>query len=353
MIGKKAQKAILVAQSLLIILLTFLIAGMIYQINNLRGTARVINYAGLVRGATQRAVKLEIVDQGDDEVIEFLDEVTQGLRYKSAKYDLVQLKDDEYLSELDAQITVWGELKKEIQKVRQVGYRQTRIVELSELYFQMADATVSAAERYSEAIASRIRYLEIGSVADIVLLILIMLEQTAQEVIIRRKNRLLEQKVFIDEHTGLPNKGRCEQFFTDYQHIQDSMACIVFDLNNLKKANDTLGHSVGDQLIENFARLLRGAIPAPNFVGRYGGDEFMAVIYDASEETVKKLLEGLQADVSEFNRLHHGNGFIAVSFAYGYALSGPLPGCSFRVLFDQADRHMYENKQQSKDHRTE
>ena len=351
MIGKKAQRVLLVVQSILIILLTFLIAGMIYQINNLQGTARVINYAGLVRGATQRAVKLEIADQGNDEVIEFLDDVIHGLRYESTKYDLVQLKDAEYLSDLDAQIQVWGLLKQEIQKVRQEGWEQTKIVALSEQYFQMADMTVSAAEQYSESIATCIRYLEVGSVIDIVLLVLIMLEETLEEIIIRRKNRLLEQRVFIDEHTGLPNKGRCEQFFTDYQHIQDPIACIVFDLNNLKKANDTLGHSVGDQLIENFARLLRGAIPTPNFVGRYGGDEFMAVIYDASEERVRQMLERLKTDVSEFNRLHHGNGFIEVSYAYGYALSSPLPGCSFRVLFDQADRHMYENKQRSKDHR--
>lgn len=43
---------------------------------------------------------------------------------------------------------------------------------------------------------------------------------------------------------------------------------IMFDLNNLKRANDTYGHAVGDQLITNFARLLRNAIPAKDFVGR-------------------------------------------------------------------------------------
>ena len=131
------------------------------------------------------------------------------------------------------------------------------------------------------------------------------------------------------------------------------IACVVFDLNNLKTANDTLGHSVGDQLIANFARLLRNAVPARNFVGRYGGDEFMSVIYDASRSEVETILNQLQRDVQEFNQLHHGGGeFMEVSYACGWALSTELPDCSFRVLFDKADRNMYENKLAKKEHRS-
>ena len=51
----------------------------------------------------------------------------------------------------------------------------------------------------------------------------------------------------------------------------------MFDLNNLKTTNDTMGHSAGDRLIMDFARLLRSVIPDKGFVGEYGGDEFMAV----------------------------------------------------------------------------
>ena len=150
----------------------------------------------------------------------------------------------------------------------------------------------------------------------------------------------------------MPNKGRCEEFFNDSELMQKPIACIVFDLNNLKKANDTLGHSVGDQLIANFARLLRNAIPASNFVGRYGGDEFMVVIYDASRQKVEAILGQLQVDVQEFNKVHHGGGeFVEVSYACGWALSTEFPNCSFRVLFDKADKSMYENKMAKREQR--
>ena len=349
---KKMRALVAIVQSILIIIMTVLIVSMIIQIQNLQGTARVINYAGIVRGATQREVKLEIAGRENDDLIVYLDEIIYGLKNESQKYNLVRLNDKEYLEKLDVQIEYWQQLKQEIYSVRQVGYESTDIVAMSERYFHLADDTVSAAEKYSESIADIIRYLEIGTAIDIAILVLIMIGESIETVLMGRKNRQLEQQAFIDEHTGLPNKGRCDTFFSDPTITQKPIACIVFDLNNLKFANDTLGHSVGDQLIENFARLLRNAIPTPNFVGRYGGDEFMAVLYGPSKQEVESILEKLHQDVKEFNKLHHGTGgFVDISYAYGWALSTDLPGCSFRVLFDKADNNMYENKMARKERR--
>ena len=342
---KRLRTFVTIVQSVLIVIMMILVTSMIFQINSLQGTARVINYAGIVRGATQREVKLEIAGQKNDDLIVYLDEILDGLKNESRKYNLVRLEDEVYQADLDKQMQYWQKLKDEIYCVREYGYEATDIVEVSENYFRMADETVSAAELYSESIAAIIRYLEIGTAVDITILILIMLFRSLEAVRIRHRNSQLEQKAFTDQHTGLPNKGRCEEFFNDADLMQQPVGCIVFDLNNLKVANDTLGHSVGDQLIENFARLLRNAIPAQNFVGRYGGDEFMAVIYDASREKMEKILGQIQEDVQEFNRLHHGGSkFVEVSYAYGWTLSTDFPDCSFRVLFDKADKNMYENK---------
>ena len=56
----------------------------------------------------------------------------------------------------------------------------------------------------------------------------------------------------------------------------------MFDLNNLKEVNDTLGHAAGDSMIANFAHILRKVVPEKDFVGRYGGDEFIAILYDTT-----------------------------------------------------------------------
>ena len=351
---KRLRTFATIIQSVLILAMMALVTSMIVQINCLQGTARVINYAGLARGATQREVKLEIAGEENDDLIVYLDEILSGLKYESGKYNLVRLNDEVYQSDLDAQIKYWQQLKDEIYRVRQYGYQSTDIVAMSEQYFHMADDTVSAAEKYSESIATIIRYLEIATAVDITILILIMLDRSVEAVRMRHRNHQLKQKAFTDQHTGLPNKGRCEEFFYNTELMQKPIACMVFDLNNLKMANDTLGHSVGDQLILNFARLLRNAVPPPNFVGRYGGDEFMAVIFDASRQEIETILSRLEKDVKEFNRLHHGGGeFVEVSYACGWALSMEFQNCSFRVLFDKADRNMYENKLEKRRQNTE
>lgn len=87
---KRIKNIIGIIQSCLILILIFLIVFMIIQINRLQGTARVINYAGLVRGATQREVKLEITGNQKDELIKYLDNILSGLRYQEGQYDLVK-----------------------------------------------------------------------------------------------------------------------------------------------------------------------------------------------------------------------------------------------------------------------
>lgn len=339
--NSKIRTVNMMIQSALIIILIVLVVNMMVEIKNLQGTARVINYAGLVRGATQRAVKLEVIGNSDDELIEYLDDVLADLKYEDGKYNLVSLRDTDYQKKLDIQIDYWGKLKNEINNVRENGVDNSDIVDMSEMYFSLADQTVSAAERYSEGIADNIHFIETITVIDMAGLLLLIITQMIQAIIIVRKNKVLEQKAYLDAHTGLPNKSRCEEVFHDLRFLDRNVACIMFDLNNLKIANDTLGHSVGDQLIVNFANILRNVIPSKEFVGRYGGDEFVAVIRDMPKEDVIGLLEKLKEEVDDFN--DHGKN-IKISYAYGWAFSDDYTECTLRTLFDRADKHMYENK---------
>lgn len=98
--NKKSRNIIGIIQSCLIFALVILVIFMMIQIDRLQGTARVINYAGLVRGATQREVKLEITGSQNDELIKYLDDILSGLKYQDGNYDLVKLHDKEYQDKL-------------------------------------------------------------------------------------------------------------------------------------------------------------------------------------------------------------------------------------------------------------
>ena len=126
--GKHIKTINTVIESCLIVILIVLVAIMMVLIGKLQGTARVINYTGLVRGATQREVKLEITGNPNDELINYLDGILEDLKYKDGDYNLIKLDDNDYEKKLDTQIAFWILLKDEIYKVREYGYENSDIV---------------------------------------------------------------------------------------------------------------------------------------------------------------------------------------------------------------------------------
>lgn len=273
-----------ILKTTLVLFLAVLVVVMMWEIRKIQGTAKVVNYAGLVRGGTQREVKLEVTGTADDELMAYLDDILDGLKYGDGIYGLVSLPDITYQNNLDEQISYWEKLKAEIISVREKGYEATDVIAMSETYFKLADETV-----------------------------LIIIKQTIDDIRIKNKNQVLEKKAYVDLQTGLPNKSKCEEMLNKYEYITEPMGFVMFDLNNLKCANDTYGHAVGDQLITNFARLLRNAIPAKDFVGRYGGDEFIAIITQTTKNEILKIMDEVHDEVRHFNENIHK---VEVSYAY-------------------------------------
>lgn len=344
----KFQTVLTILQSILICTLIAFVTLMMIHIHSLQGTAKVINYAGLVRGATQRLVKLEITGHPREELVSYLDDILSALKYSDDKYGLVSLNDSNYQRKLDELFVYWSHLKKQIEEVRNRNAEPEsvqKLVDMSETYFELADATVFAAEDYSNKIAQRISVNERLSIVNMFLLILILLERSVLAVKMHKKNTILEAKAYIDTHTGLQNKNMCEELLSNKTPITESVACIMFDINNLKTTNDTLGHSAGDLLIADFARLLKSVTREKDFAGRFGGDEFILILYGVDENTISNVLERLRKEVEQFNSQSKN---IPISYAQGWAISSNYKNCTYRTLFDKADQYMYTDKRRQK-----
>ena len=290
-----------IVQSLLLFILIILIFAMMLSVKKIQGTARIVNYTGIVRGATQRLVKLEITGYERQYLINYLDYILISLQHGDNQYQLVKLEDADYQESLSNQLEYWEKLKDEITNVRSVGYENTDIVEISEKYYYFADKTVSAAEQYSEECASHISTIELMSIICIVGIVAILLKHSIIEVQMAKANKALKKKAYIDIYTGLPNRSRCEEILNNSKPVTDSVCCIMFDLNNLKAVNDSLGHMAGDTMILNFAHILQAVIPKTDFVGRYGGDEFIAVLTDTDEKRVNAILNTMNAIIAQSN----------------------------------------------------
>lgn len=135
--------------------LVFLGIFSLLSIERLQGNARVINYAGVVRGATQRLVKKELQGVPDDALILRLDRTIEELITGEGDLGLVRLNDEEFQSLMGQMKESWQVIKAEIMQVRQ-GADEEQLFELSEEYFELADRTVTEAEIYTEKNAQKV-----------------------------------------------------------------------------------------------------------------------------------------------------------------------------------------------------
>lgn len=320
-------------------LLIVLILIIILMVSRIQGTARVVNYAGLVRGKTQRIVKLEDARMPQDDMIADVKGYIKGLRFGSEELDLVSLDDKAFQVKMEELDDYFDTLKQEIDLVRQVGYENTSIIEKSEIFFNLCDVATGLAESYSQRIATRLKQFETLTVIDIVILVFMILYELLKALRYAKANRELKSKIYLDEATGLPNKNKCEEILT--LEAEQNMAICVFDLNNLRIINNQQGHERGDLYIRSFAKSLRKGVDENQFVGRCGGDEFIAFFKNVTKEDVKRNLENIKKECAKCSE-------IPLSYAAGFAYSNDFSKLTMRELFCQADKNMYIDKNQAK-----
>ena len=172
---KKAERYVLVT---VLVILIGLVALMMFDIRRLQGTARVVNYAGIMRGGTQRFVKLEMTGFTNQVLEERINKIVLGLRDGSKELNLIQLDDEEYQKHLNDTITIWNAIRDKIADFRidRMDNRE-ELLFLSEDHFVTADKTVALAEEYSQRLASRIEKLEYGIYACFVVIAIMFLRQ--------------------------------------------------------------------------------------------------------------------------------------------------------------------------------
>ena len=116
---------------------------------------------------------------------------------------------------------------------------------------------------------------------------------------------------------------------------------IYFDMNYLKKINDSLGHAAGDAMLQQFAQVLTDNVRDTDTVGRLGGDEFGVLLTHATHEQAIRKADSLAAALRASPITWNGR-TIAVSFAYG--AFEVKPGDNADIAMARADEAMYAQK---------
>ena len=334
---KKTSNIIQICIGVLAVVLAALIIVMMGIVSSIQGTARVVNYAGLVRGKTQRIIKLEISGQPEDGMIQDIEALVDGLRNGNGELGLVRLDDGAFQSKMQELDDYFAALHDEILRVREVGYENTEIIDKSERFFEICDEATGLAEAYSQRKASSLTVIEKYITIDIIVLMLLIGYEFIKAVRYAAMNRVLQKKVYLDKATGLPNKNKCEELLDDPEPAEEDVGVCSFDLNNLRRINNSMGHEAGDAYIRRFAVCLRASMPAEQFVGRDGGDEFIAVTHGLDEDAMRECLAHVREAMIEESRGYPDT-------PLSYALASDFPGSTMRELFNFADKNMYINK---------
>lgn len=166
----------------------------------------------------------------------------------------------------------------------------------------------------------------------------------------KHQEELIFKHAFYDSLTSLPNRylvlERLSQMIIESKRTKGHIAIMFIDLDDFKKVNDSSGHEVGDRLLIEAARRLRGALREQDTVARLGGDEFIILlksIHDQSNVTAiaNNLVRLFQSPFCIDNKE------FSVSLSLGVAMF-PTDASTPHELLSKADSAMYNAKQQGR-----
>lgn len=155
---------------------------------------------------------------------------------------------------------------------------------------------------------------------------------------LKEDNLTLEAATTRDSLTGVRNRFALRRDYELYN--ERDIHIMMVDIDDFKKVNDTYGHSVGDFLLKKMGDSLL-EIFGYEYSYRYGGDEFLVIVPDLSEEDFRESLERMK---SELEKIRLNNRDLPVHFSAGYVYGKTVLQDDLRLMLRQADSVLYETK---------
>lgn len=170
------------------------------------------------------------------------------------------------------------------------------------------------------------------------------------------ERKMYEEKLtyfaFHDTLTKLPNrrlfKDQFEQAIKEAVRCKRKMAVMYMDLDKFKTINDTLGHDVGDDLLKQYAKRVKGCLREGDTLSRQGGDEFTILLPEIQEEQdalhiAQRIIDSLQHPWEIGENVFHTTSSIGIAFY-------PMNGTTRSELMTTADKALYEAKEDGGNH---
>ncbi len=143
---------------------------------------------------------------------------------------------------------------------------------------------------------------------------------------------------------------KLKKIFGKKENFSKDLSVIFVDINNLKKVNDTYGHKLGDELIQNTVKIMKEVVREEDFIFRYGGDEFVIVLLGVNKELAEKIWERIEEKFQ--NKNLESEEIYILSASHGVIYVKIDETIKVLDIIKYADKRMYVDKSKSKKSRS-
>ncbi len=166
-----------------------------------------------------------------------------------------------------------------------------------------------------------------------------------------QNNKRTEQTVLLDPLTGIGNRphieSRIRSAIANYRISHSKFGILFMDIDNFKEFNDRYGHLVGDKMLRVTANTLRHNLRVTDSCGRWGGEEFIALVFDVDIPGLTTVAEKLRVMISNTGIPESGSDAgLKVSISIGGTLA--RENDAVQSLIERADHLMYQSKQRGR-----
>ncbi len=164
-----------------------------------------------------------------------------------------------------------------------------------------------------------------------------------------RSDAILKDLAYLDGLTRIYNRryflDKAERLIEDHRKRKQSLAILFIDIDDFKKVNDEYGHQFGDEVLVHLASVLKGAVRGDDLVGRYGGEEFVIMLFETDQVGAITVIKHIQNHIRT-SRLSIED----FSYSISIGLYSNIPSeVTLNKMISNSDEAMYLAKQQGKD----
>lgn len=284
------KKMKLVLPFVVVIILVMSVLSAI-SLSDIRGYGTLINYVGIVRGASQRVIKLETNDMPNDELIEYVDGIMNELLTGEGQYGLVRIKSKVFNKQLGYLNEKWKIIKSEIDEVRN-GEDKEKLLKSSEELFEIANDAVFEIQEYSgERSAELTQRLAVTAVCCLFVSIIVIINYVKKYFMLHKRAEVLAEQAGRDELTGALNAERfCEKAQEIIeQNPEFKFSVLYIDFENFKYINDVFGYECGDDILISYTKLMSESLQDKELLGRVMADRFLILrCYEEKQELIER-----------------------------------------------------------------